>query len=151
MWYEYPIQAPIGDQTRVIKQLRGWILDLERQGIIHGFAFNHYSTPLPTLNVRFECTENNLPIIRTELTREVRRLLPNYVLQERLWDNGQSPESVYKAYEFGSRCAFLLWDLIDKGDFLRNLRERIYDGPLPLHSLLIRMFSIFCIILVMGL
>jgi hypothetical protein len=117
MWYEYPIQSPIGDQTRVIKQLRRWILDLERRGIIRGFAFNHYSTAPATLNVRFDCTTNNLPTVRTELTREVRRLLPDYALQERLWDNGQSPEYVYKAYEFGSRCAFLLWDLIDSGKF----------------------------------
>lgn len=118
MWYEYPIQTPIGDQTRVIKQLRRWIVDLENRGLIEGFAFNHYSKPEPaTLNIRFDCTTDNLATVRTELTHEVTRLLPNYVFQERLWDNGQSPESVYKAYEFGSRCAFLLWDLVERGRF----------------------------------
>lgn len=117
MWYEYPIQAPIGEQTRIIKQLKTWILELESRGLIQGFAFNHYSADPPTLNIRFDCTENNLPTIRAELTREARRLLPGYIFEERLWDNGQSPESVFKAYEFGSRCAFLLWDLIDNGRF----------------------------------
>lgn len=117
MWYEYLIQASIGDQTRVIKQLRRWILDLENRGLIQGFAFNHYSAEPATLNLRFDCATDNLATIRTELIHEVTRLLPNYVFQERLWDNGQSPESVYKAYEFGSRCAFLFWDLIERGRF----------------------------------
>lgn len=108
------------DQKRIIRQLRKWILDLESRGLIQGFAFNHYShepPELPALNVRFDCTDDKLATIRKELDQEVKKLLSSYVLQERLWDNGQSPEQVYKAYEFGSRCAFLFWDLIEKGRF----------------------------------
>jgi hypothetical protein len=117
LWYEYPIQANMDDQKRIIRQLRKWILNLESRGLIQGFAFNHYSHELPALNVRFDCTDDKLTTIRKELDQEVKKLLPSYVLQERLWDNGQSPEYVYKAYEFGSRCVFLFWDLIERGRF----------------------------------
>lgn len=106
-------------------------MDLESRGLIRGFAFNHYSTPPPTLNIRFDFTENNLATIRAEINQEVRRVFPSYIFQERLWDNGQSPESVYKAYEFGSRCAFLFWDLIENGRIPTEFEGTYLRWPSP--------------------
>jgi hypothetical protein len=117
LWYEYPISADIEQQRAMIRQLRKWIQSLESRGIIQGFAFNHYHPNPSILNIRFDCTEDKLETIRKELEQEVKKLLPDYVLQERLWDAGRSPEYVYKAYEFGSRCAFLFWEMVEKGRF----------------------------------
>jgi len=117
LWYEYPIPADITKQREIIRQLRKWIQSLESRGIVQGFAFNHYYPNPSTLNIRFDTTDDKLETIRKELDSEVKKLLPNYVLQERLWDAGKSPEYVYKAYEFGSRCAFLFWEMVEKGRF----------------------------------
>lgn len=116
MWYEYPVPTDVENQKRIIRKLKNWIQSLEKRGIVTGFAFNHYSSP-PALNIRFDCTDDKLETIRKELTDEVKKYLPNHVLQERLWDDGKSPDFVYKAYEFGSRCAFLSWELADKERF----------------------------------
>ena len=105
-WYEYPIPADSEQQRVIIRQLRKWIQSLESRGIIQGFAFNHYFPNPSILNIRFDCTDDKRETIRKELTEEVKKSLPNYVLEERLWDAGRSPEHVYKAYEFGSRCVF---------------------------------------------
>lgn len=121
MWYEYPIPANVEKQREIIRKLRKWIQSLESRGIVRGFAFNHYYLKPSILNVRFDCLKEKLEIIRKELEQEVKKLLPNYALRERLWDDGKSPEYVYKAYEFGSRCAFLFWDLIEKGRFPEEL------------------------------
>jgi hypothetical protein len=117
LWYEYPIPADIEHQRMIITHLRKWIQSLESRGIIQGFAFNHYYPNPSILNIRFDCTDDRLETIRKELTKEVQKSLPGYVLEERLWDAGRSPEYVYKAYEFGSRCVFLFWDLVEKGRF----------------------------------
>jgi hypothetical protein len=117
LWYEYPIPADIEKQREIIKQIRNWIQNLESRGIVKGFAFNHYYPDPSILNVRFDCTDDKLETIRKELESEVKKFLPNYVIQERLWDAGKSPEYVYKAYEFGSRCAFLFWEMVEKGRF----------------------------------
>ena len=117
MWYEYPIPADYEGQREIIRRLRKWIESLESRGIIEGFAFNHYSAS-KTLNVRFDCTDKEkLKIVRKELEEEVKKLIPDYILEERLWDAGKTPEHIYKAYEFGSRCAFLFWELVEKGRF----------------------------------
>jgi len=123
LWYEYPIPANYEEQREIIRHLRKWIQNLERRGIIRGFAFNHYYPNPATLNVRFDCTEENLKIVRKELEQEVKRFVPNYVPEERerLWDDGKTPEYVYKAYEFGSRCAFLFWELVERGTFSEEL------------------------------
>ncbi|MCK4477599.1 hypothetical protein KAU88_03600 [Candidatus Bathyarchaeota archaeon] len=117
LWYEYPIPADIEKQRVIIRQLRKWIISLESRDIIKGFAFNHYYPNPSTLNIRFDSSEDKLETMRKELEQEVKKLLPDYVLQERLWDEGKSQEYVYKAYEFGSRCAFLFWDFVEKGRF----------------------------------
>ena len=118
MWYEYPIPANYQKQREIIRQLRKWIENLESRGIIQGFAFNHYYPASATLNVRFDCLdEEKLKIVRKELKREVKKLVSNYVLEERLWDAGKTPEHIYKAYELGSRCAFLFWELVERGRF----------------------------------
>lgn len=120
LWYEYPIPADYEKQRKIIGQLRKWIQSLESRGIIEGFAFNHYFPVSATLNVRFDCIdEEKLKIIRKELEQEVRGFVPNYVSEEneRLWDAGKTPEHIYKAYEFGSRCTFLFWELVERGRF----------------------------------
>ena len=119
LWYEYPIPADIENQRKIIRQLRKCIQSIESRGLVQGFAFNHYYPNPSILNIRFDCTDDKLESIRKELEREVRQFVPNYDAgkSERLWDAGKSPEHVYKAYEFGSRCAFLFWELAEKGRF----------------------------------
>jgi hypothetical protein len=118
MWYEFPIPIDPKKQREIIRQLREWIESLESRGIVQGFAFDHYSPNPEALHVRFDCAdEGNLKIVRKELENEVKKLIPNYVSEERLWDAGKNTEQVYRAYEFGSRCAFLAWTLIESGRF----------------------------------
>jgi len=124
LWYEYPIPASPERQREIIRQLREWIENLESRGIIEGFAFDHYSgqaNASDELRIRFDCTgEGNLKVLRVELEREVKRLIPDYIRNERIWDSGRTPEHILKAYELGSRCAFLLWKLIERGRFSEN-------------------------------
>jgi hypothetical protein len=118
LWYEFPIPANFEKQKEIIRFLRKWIENLESRGIVQGFAFDHYFPSPESVNIRFDCKdEENLKTVRKELEILVKRLLPNYNLEERLWDAGKSPQEVYKAYEFGSRCAFLAWNLIGSGRF----------------------------------
>lgn len=146
MWYEYPIPADYEKQREIIRQLRKWIQSLESRGIIEGFAFNHYYPVSATLNVRFDCIdEEKLKIVRKELKRKVKIFVPNYVPEksERLWDAGKTPEYIYKAYEFGSRCAFLFWELVERGRFSKELASSFlhwHDSthfairyPIPFH------------------
>lgn len=128
MWYEYLIPAKVERQKEVIRRLRKWIQSLESRGIIQGFAFDHYSVS-ETLNIRFDCTKENLDSVKKELELEVKKLIPDYVLpvEERKWDAGKSPEFIYKAYEMGSRCAFLLWDLIEKGRFSEDFTSSFVE------------------------
>ncbi len=124
MWYEYPIPANLQKQREVIRKLRQWIQSLESRGLVQGFAFNHYygnPNASDILSIRFDCMDKKkLEIVKKELEREVKRLIPNYVLEERLWDAGKSPDYIYKAYELGSRCTFLVWELIKKGRIPEN-------------------------------
>lgn len=41
-------------------------------------------------------------------------------------NSGTTPEHVLRAYEFGSRCTFLFWDLVDKGRFGEELTSSFY-------------------------
>lgn len=86
MWHEYPIPTDFDNQKRIIRALRGWIQQIERDGLVSGFAFNHYYTPegLSELRVRFQYSnEQNRRQVENQLDTEVKRNLPNYVLQER--------------------------------------------------------------------
>jgi hypothetical protein len=119
MWYEFPIPADPKKQREIIRQLRKWIESLESRGVVKGFAFDHCSPNPEELRIRFDTDEENLKTVRKELENEVKKLRPNYVLppEDRLWDGGKNKEQVYRAYEFGSSCAFLAWELIENERF----------------------------------
>lgn len=121
MWVEYRIPANFQRQKEIIRQLRKWIVNLEEKGLIEGFAFNHY-TNLPnepdTLRIRFNYqNEENQELVENVFEDEVRQLVQDYHLQIRNWPGD---EEVLKAYEFGARCAFLYWDLVDNRKFPEN-------------------------------
>ena len=124
MWHEYPIPADFNKQKEIIRKLKEWIQQLEDADLIVGFAFNHYYSDQQDpnapdeLRVRFQYSdEQNREIVESELETQVRELLPSYVQEERAWGSGASDRHVLQAYEFGSRCAFLAWELIENGRF----------------------------------
>jgi len=124
LWHEYPIPADFNKQKEIIRELRNWIQRLENNNLIIGFAFNHYFQVPPNpnepdeLRVRFEYSdEQNRYVVESELEIEVKKLLPNYVKQERNWVSDTTDRHVLLAYEFGSRCAFLAWEQIENGRF----------------------------------
>ena len=107
MWHEYPIPADFNKQKEIIRKLRNWIQQLENDNLIVGFAFNHYFQVPPNSNepdelrVRFQYRdEQNRDIVESELENEVKKLLPNYVKQERNWGSGTTDGHVLQAYEF---------------------------------------------------
>lgn len=119
MWYEYLIPGVANEQATIIRSLRLWITELESRGLIAGFAFNHYYNNPPDrdeLRMRFEyAKEDCLATVEMELQRNVGEFIENYEVEKRIWNQGTTPESILRAYEFGSRCAFLLWEQIEKG------------------------------------
>ena len=124
MWYEYPIQADFDKQKEIIRKLRSWIQQLENDKFIDGFAFNHYfqipqnPNEPDELRIRFQYSnEQHRDIVESELENEVKKLLPNYVQEERNWISDATGSHVLQAYEFGSRCAFLAWEQIENGRF----------------------------------
>ena len=124
MWFEYPIPADFNKQKEIIRKLRNWIQQLEYHRLIEGFAFNHYYQASPNQNepdelrVRFEYrNERSRAIVESKLEKEIKKLLPNYVKQARNWGSDTTDRHVLQAYEFGSRCAFLAWQQIEKGRF----------------------------------
>lgn len=116
MWIEYPIFVNFGTQKEVIRHLKNWIQNLEERDLIHGFAFNHYfnnPNEPDSLRIRFDYeTEENRERVETELLNEVGALVNNYALEHREWTG---TDEILKAYEFGSRCTFLLWEKIEEG------------------------------------
>ena len=60
----------------------------------------------------------------------MRQFVPHYDAgkSERLWDEGKTQEHIYKAYEFGSRCAFLAWELIENKRFPEGYFSNFYKG-----------------------
>ena len=118
MWFEYLIPTDAREQAIIIRGLRLWIIALEERGLITGYAFNHYHDNPPNLDelrIRFEyANEDSITYVESELQIEVEKFIPDFKLVKRSW-NKECPESNRRAYEFGSRCAFLLWDLIEKG------------------------------------
>lgn len=121
MWHEYQIPANFEKQKGIIRRLRKWIQSLENNGLIIGYAFNHYFE-IPTnpkepdeLRIRFEYSHaENRDTVEKELVEEVKKDLPDYSMKERPWD---FPQHILQAYEFGSRCAFLAWELIENKRF----------------------------------
>lgn len=114
MWSEFLIRVNLERQKEIIRQIREWIEDLETRHIIDGFAFGFYTSGPESLRIRFDCAnEQNLETVRAEFEDEVRRFVQGYSARnnERQWDEGNSPEQVYKAYELSSRCTFLVWRL----------------------------------------
>lgn len=117
MWIEYSIPADFEMQKRIIRHLRTWIEGIDEKGLVRGFAFDHYSnqTGVPDdLRVRFDYPEDVNPEVENELATKVRELVPEFSLHRRPWD---SNEEILKGYEFGSRCAFLFWQMVEKGRF----------------------------------
>jgi hypothetical protein len=124
LWHEYPIPADFDTQKEIIRKLRSWIQQLENDNSIDGFAFNHYfqvpqnPNEPDELRVRFQYSdEQNRDVVEAELENEVKKLLPNYVQEERNWISDATGSHVLQAYEFGSRCAFLAWEQIENGRF----------------------------------
>ncbi len=96
---------------------------LENVGLIDGFAFSHYYSDSQDprepdeLRVRFQYSDEEMrPKAELELETEVKKLLPNYIKQVRVWDS-DAESHVLQAYEIGSRCAFFAWEQIDSGLF----------------------------------
>lgn len=140
MWREFSIQASSERQRESIRHLKGWIQDLEVRNLVQGFAFNHYSRAdrNDELRVRFDYSnEEHLNTIRDELRSKLSEIGRRGDFRENDWE---APEHVLRAYELGSRCAFLLWELIDRGraseDYFSTLLEitdnqfRLIDIPL---------------------
>ena len=124
MWHEYPIPVDFDTQKEIIRKLRSWIQQLENDNFIDGFAFNHYfqvpqnPNEPDELRIRFQYSnEQHRDIVESELENEVKKLLPNYVQEERNWISDATGSHVLQAYEFGSRCAFLAWEQIENGRF----------------------------------
>jgi|GEM_PF-1175196 hypothetical protein len=132
LWHEYPIPTDYEKQKEVIRSLRKWILQLEKDNLIVGFAFDHYfSNPdVPDeLRIRFEYKdEHNRESVESELETEVKKLLPTYVKKEQIWGSDTTDRHILQAYEFGSRCAFLAWELIEQGRFPQLYFSRAVIG-----------------------
>jgi hypothetical protein len=128
LWHEYQIPADFEKQKETIRSLRKWMQNLEKRKLVIGYAFDHYfSNPNEPdeLRVRFQYSEEkNREIVEKELEREVKKVVADYVKKERIWD---SPEHILNAYEFGTRCAFLCWELIENKrfpeDYFSNFAE----------------------------
>ncbi len=117
MWHEYCISADFEKQKQIIRELRKWIQDLENRGLVKGFAFDHYFNNPERGNVlciRFDYqNEESREVVQKELLDKVRQLVPNYELKGNRWESPNPGE--LEAYEFGSKCALLFWDLVEKG------------------------------------
>ena len=130
LWIEYSIPANFERQKQIIRHLRTWIEQIDEQGLIRGFAFDHYSgqgVAHADLRIRFDYLEVANPIIETELEKKVKELIPEFSLNSSPWD---SNEEILKGYEFGSRCAFLFWQMVEKG----RLPESFLSNCFPIDS-----------------
>jgi hypothetical protein len=104
-------------QKQIIRHLRTWIEGIGEKGIVRGFAFNHYSGQTGVqddLRVRFDYPSDVNPDVEAELRTKVREFIPEYSPHGTPWD---SNEEILKGYEFASRCAFLFWEMVEKGRF----------------------------------
>lgn len=120
VWYQIQIQVNINEQMKLIHEMKDWIKDLEQRKIIDGYAFNHY---LDDLSIRFNCTEEQFNIIK----KEVIKVLHKYgYKKEPRFDIWGGENHILQAYEFGSRCTFLIWDLIEKERIPQNYLSNFY-------------------------
>lgn len=118
MWREYPIEANFDLQKVLIRTLRTWIKQLEADNVIAGYCFDHYFPDPNELRIRFQYPdETNREDVERQLETQVRALIPNYNVTEGQWGDDIDDRHVLQAYEFGSRCAFLAWELIESGRF----------------------------------
>jgi hypothetical protein len=117
LWIEYSVPADFETQKRIIRHLRKWIEGIDEQGFVRGFAFDHYfggDAAQSDLRVRFDYPDEINPEIESELETKIKELIPEFSLHSRPWD---SDEEILRGYEFGSRCAFLFWQMVEKGRF----------------------------------
>ena len=117
MWIEYSIPATFDRQKQIIRHLRTWIESIDEQGLVRGFAFDHYSGQegiQDDLRVRFDYPNEANPDLENELRTRVKEFIPDYSPHGTPWDTN---EEILKGYEFGSRCAFLFWKMVEKGRF----------------------------------
>jgi len=117
MWIEYSIPANFERQKEIIRHLRTWIEGIDEKGLVRGFAFNHYSGQAgiqDDLRVRFDYPNEVNSEVEAELRTKVREFISDYSPHGTPWD---SNEEILKGYEFGSRCAFLFWQMVEKGRF----------------------------------
>ncbi len=89
MWHEYPVPASFGKQREIIRKLRPWIQSVEEEKMVVGYAFDHYfnnPNEPDELRIRFEYSdEKNKETIESQLEQEVKKSLPDYLNQERIW------------------------------------------------------------------
>lgn len=133
MWYEYTIPVDFELQKLIIRKLRKWIQDLEKDGFVKGFAFDHYVNDPDrgtAIYIRFDYPPNRetQDKVKKELVDEVRKVIHDYELKEAPWSS--KTEGELEAYEFGSRCAFLFWDLVERG----RLKEKYVSDFYPLSA-----------------
>ncbi len=120
MWIEYSIPADFETQKRIIRDLRAWIEGIEEQGLISGFAFDHYggrANIQDDLKVRFDYPSAENSDVTDGLRDRIREFIPDYSPSGTPWN---SNEEILKAYEFGSRCAFLFWKMVSQGRYPEN-------------------------------
>jgi len=138
MWYEFLIRVNLERQKEIARQMREWVDKLETRHIIDGFAFNFYTSDPESLRIRFDCSsQRNLKTVREELENQVRHFVPDYSTRnnERQWDDGNSPEQVYKAYELSSRFTFLIWKLEETHRFPEDFFSNFWitENPDEIH------------------
>ena len=134
MWIEYSIPADFERQKQIIRHLRTWIESINEQGLVRGFAFDHYSGQegiQDDLRVRFDYPNEANPDIENELRTKVREFIPDYSPHGTPWD---SNEEILKGYEFGSRCAFLFWRMVEKGRFPQEYLSNYLQGSDSTHT-----------------
>jgi len=134
LWIEYSIPADFERQKQIIRQLRTWIESIDEQELIRGFAFDHYSGQegiQDDLRVRFDYPKEVNPGIENELRNKVREFIPDYSPHGTPWD---SNEEILKGYEFGSRCAFLFWKMVEKGRFPAEYLSNYLQGSDSTHT-----------------
>ena len=125
MWYQIHIQKNVNEQMKLIREMKDWIKELEQRKIIDGYAFNHYFGQASDdhLSIRFNCNEEQFNAIK----KEIMRVLPQYSLKkEPKFDIWSGENHILQAYEIGSRCAFLIWDLIEKERIPQNYLSNFY-------------------------
>lgn len=118
MWVEYPILTDSDKQLKIAKQLRRWVQTLERRNMIKGYAFDFYSGKGRTeyLGLRLDYVDEGSKLeVEEELPKKLTKF--NIEMPEpRGWAE-TVPEVVRRAYEFGSRCAYLFLELVERGRF----------------------------------